>query len=82
MERRIFPVSEFSEQRWAVMSERGVEATALGYVAARQLMLRLVREKVSGLSVITSDAAGRASQTEKSQGGGARKQGRLPDLRD
>jgi hypothetical protein len=50
-------MSELRESRWAVMSERGCEASGLSYDEARGLMLRLVREKVRGLCIITDEAA-------------------------
>jgi hypothetical protein len=59
-------MGELDEQRWGVLSERGCEATALSYAAALELMRRLLREKVSGISIITNDAARRASLTENS----------------
>lgn len=54
-------MSELTETRWAVLSERGCEASALTYAQAAELMRALQREKVSGLSVITDDAARRAT---------------------
>ena len=59
-------MGELGEQRWGVLSERGCEATGLTYAAALELMRRLSREKVSGISIITNDAARRASLTENS----------------
>jgi hypothetical protein len=59
-------MSELSEQRWGVLSERGCEATGLTYTSALELMRRLSREKVSGISIITNEAARRASLTENS----------------
>ena len=60
-------MSELTEKRWAVLSERGCESLGLTYAEALELMRALQREKVSGLSVITSDAARRANgvQTER-----------------
>ncbi|MDQ3818760.1 MAG: hypothetical protein M3362_13920 [Acidobacteriota bacterium] len=60
-------MGELSEKQWAVLSERGCEATGLAYMDAHQLMLDLVRERVSGLCVITDDAARRALRTENLQ---------------
>jgi hypothetical protein len=54
-------MSELTEQRWAVLSEHGCEASALTYAQANELMRSLQREKISGLSVITDDAARRAA---------------------
>jgi hypothetical protein len=50
-------MSELSEQRWAVISERGCEASGMVYAEAATLMRKLASEKVHGLSVVTSDAA-------------------------
>jgi len=58
-------MSELNEQRWAVLSERGCEAHGLNYNDAHLLMRALVREKISGLCVITDDAAHRVARTEK-----------------
>ena len=59
-------MGELTEQRWGVLSERGCEAIGLAYSDALELVRRLAREKVSGLSIITSDAARRASVIENS----------------
>jgi hypothetical protein len=56
-------MSELTEQRWAVLSERGCEASALTYEQANEVMRSLMREKVSGLSIITDAAARRAALT-------------------
>ena len=50
-------MGELSEQRWAVISERGCEASGMVYAEAAALMHRLASEKVYGLCVVTSDAA-------------------------
>ena len=50
-------MGELSEARWAVISERGCEATGMAYAEAAALMHRLASEKVYGLCVVTSDAA-------------------------
>ena len=60
-------MSELTEQRWAVLSERGCEATGLTYAQAAELMRALMRERVSGLSVITDAAASRATSTVNQQ---------------
>lgn len=54
-------MSELTEARWAVLSERDCEATGLSYAQAVELMRSLQREKVSGLSIITDDAARRVA---------------------
>ena len=51
--------SELGERRWAVMSERGCEATRLDYPAATDLVRRLKGEGVRGLCVVTEAAAAR-----------------------
>jgi hypothetical protein len=58
-------MSELTEQQWAVLSERGAEATGLTYAQAAEMMRALVREKVSGVSVITDDAARRVTHNPK-----------------
>ena len=60
-------MSELAENRWAVLSERGCEAMGLTYAQARELMLALLRERVSGLSVITDAAARRAEPLVSTQ---------------
>ena len=60
-------MSELNEELWAVLSERGVEASALSYQQAADAMRSLMREKVSGLSVITVDAARRVAPTANTQ---------------
>jgi hypothetical protein len=58
-------MGELNEKLWAVLSERGCEASSLTYAQARELMRSLMRERISGLSVITNDAAHRISRTKK-----------------
>lgn len=52
-------MSELSEKRWAVISERGCEASQLLYADAARLVSQLKSEKVAGLCVITDAAAER-----------------------
>jgi hypothetical protein len=52
-------MSELTESRWAVISERGCEASGLQYAEALALMRRLTQEKVFGLSIVTDAAARR-----------------------
>ena len=52
-------MSELLEKRWAVISERGVEATAMPYDDALKLLRRLQSEKVYGLCIVTNEAAER-----------------------
>jgi len=55
-------MSELDEQIWAVVSERGVEASALTYAAALDLRRTLEAEKINGLCVVTDPAARREAQ--------------------
>lgn len=50
-------MSELGEPRWAVISERGCEASGLKHEEAVELMHRLVSRKVHGTCVVTNDAA-------------------------
>lgn len=52
-------MSELSEAQWAVISERGVEATGLTHRQALELMQHLTGEKVNGLCIVTAAAARR-----------------------
>jgi hypothetical protein len=58
-------MSELTEKLWAVLSERGCESTELTYTQALEMMRALQREKISGLSIITIDAARRAAPSVK-----------------
>ena len=58
-------MSELNERRWAVLSERGSERAGLSYEEAAALIARLRGERVSGLCVITDDAASRLPQPKK-----------------
>jgi hypothetical protein len=60
-------MSELSETRWAVISERGVESDGLAHGQARDLMQRLTQEKVSGLCIVTDAAAHRFTQAVPAQ---------------
>lgn len=55
-------MSELHEKVWAVISERGVEASGLSYDAAMNLMRTLESERIHGLSVVTDAAARREAQ--------------------
>jgi hypothetical protein len=50
-------MGELGEERWAVISERGGEASGLAYAEAAAMMRQLASEKVHGLCVVTTDAA-------------------------
>ncbi|MDX6695833.1 MAG: hypothetical protein QOF02_3436 [Blastocatellia bacterium] len=52
-------MSELGEAQWAVVSERGCEASGVNYTNALELMRRLTQEKVSGLCIVTAAAARR-----------------------
>jgi hypothetical protein len=52
-------MSELGEPQWAVVSERGCEASGLKHQEALDLMWRLTEEKVHGLCVVTAAAARR-----------------------
>ena len=59
-------MGELGEKRWAVISERGCEAAGLAHAEAAVLVRRLAGERVSGLCVVTAEAAARlqrAAQT-------------------
>jgi hypothetical protein len=55
-------MSDLSEKRWAVISERGCEASKLTYAAAQGLVRRLVAEGLHGISIITNEAANRITK--------------------
>ena len=57
-------MSELNEKRWAVLSERGCEASSLTYMEAAEMMRHLAREKISGLCVISSEAGTRVTLSE------------------
>jgi hypothetical protein len=57
-------MSELNEKLWAVLSERGCEASGLTHMEAAEMMRRLAREKISGLCVISSDAGNRVTLSE------------------
>jgi hypothetical protein len=54
-------VGELGEKRWAVLSERGREASGLTYEEARKLERRLTKSGVHGLCIVTDRAASRIS---------------------
>lgn len=61
-------MGEFKERRWAVMSERGCEAAGLTYTEAASLVGELKREGLSGLCVITEEAASHLPRVAKGNG--------------
>ena len=50
-------MSDLTENKWAVISERGREAAELTYEEARRLVHRLAGEGRHGLCIITNEAA-------------------------
>ena len=58
-------MSELKERRWAVLSERGREESGLSYEEASGLVARLRAERLSGLCVISDEAASRLPEAKK-----------------
>jgi len=57
-------MGEVGERHWAVISERGCEASGLRYDEATELVERLQREGIHGLCIVTSEAASRMSRED------------------
>lgn len=57
-------MSELTERRWAVISERGCEASSMSYEEATRLRHRLVQEKVPGLCIVPDETAYRLINEE------------------
>ena len=55
-------MSDLTENKWAVISERGREAGDLTYEEARRLVHRLAGEGRHGLCIITNEAANRIGE--------------------
>jgi len=55
-------VSKLGSEEWAVISERGCEATSLTHEEARRLVHRLAGEGRHGLCIVTDEAASRLSK--------------------
>ena len=53
--------SELTEKQWAVLSERGCEATDLTHEEARRLVHKLAGEGRHGLCIVSNEAAQRLS---------------------
>ena len=51
--------SELENEKWAVLSERGCEATRLTHEEARRLVHKLASEGRHGLCIVTNEAAER-----------------------
>jgi hypothetical protein len=49
--------STLQTESWAVLSERGCEATHLTHEAARRLVHKLASEGCHGLCIVTNEAA-------------------------
>jgi hypothetical protein len=58
-------MSELKERLWAVLSERGCEEAGLSYEEAAALIARLRAERLSGLCVITAEAASRLPRAKR-----------------
>jgi hypothetical protein len=65
-------MGELAEKLWAVLSERGREASGLAYEEAAQLVGRLKGEKISGLCVVTAAAAERVAREADSRNNNGR----------
>ena len=57
--------SELGMEKWAVVSDRGCEATRLTHEEARRLVHRLAGEGRRGLCIMSDDAAGRLNSPVK-----------------
>jgi hypothetical protein len=57
--------SELGMEKWAVVSDRGCEATGLTHEDARRLVHRLAGEGRHGLCIMSDDAAGRLNPPVK-----------------
>ena len=57
--------SELGTGKWAVISDRGCEATGLAHEDARRLVHRLAGEGRHGLCIISDEAAGRINSPVK-----------------
>jgi hypothetical protein len=71
-------MSELSEQRWAVISERGSEAQGLKHADAAALVRSLKGEDLSGLCVVTDDAAGRLQPSAQASPNGTKPPAKKP----
>ena len=54
--------SELSEPRWSVVSFESVAVHGLTYADAKTWMEKLQKQKVSGLCIVTDEAAARISE--------------------
>ena len=60
--------SELGKEKWAVISDRGCEATGLTHEDARRLVHRLAGEGRHGLCIMSDEAASRIKTPVKSRG--------------
>jgi len=60
-------VSELTENKWAVLSERGCEATDLTHEEARRLVHSLAGEGRHGLCIVRNEAARRMGSDAKAK---------------
>jgi hypothetical protein len=58
-------MSDLGNERWAVISDRGCEATGLTHEDARRLVHRLMGEGRHGLCIISDEAAKRFNSSAK-----------------
>jgi fructose-1-phosphate kinase PfkB-like protein len=68
-------ISDLQTESWAVLSERGCEATHLTHEEARRLVHKLASEGHHGLCIVTNEAALRIApraQTKDLVGAGDR----------
>jgi hypothetical protein len=56
-------VSDFTQNKWAVISERGREAADLTYEEARRLVHRLAGEGRHGLCIVANEAVSRMASS-------------------
>ncbi|MDX6406685.1 MAG: hypothetical protein QOH70_4140, partial [Blastocatellia bacterium] len=57
--------SELGKEKWAVISDRGCEATGITHEDARRLVHRLAGEGRHGLCIISDEAARRLNSPVK-----------------
>jgi hypothetical protein len=57
--------SDLGKEQWAVISDRGVEATGLIHEEARRLVHRLAGEGRHGLCIMTDEAVSRLNPSDK-----------------
>lgn len=60
-------MSELTEERWAVISERGAEQIGLSYDEALRLVEQLTGEKIRGLAIVTAESGRQLSESLKLQ---------------